>query len=551
MENQKKKTNDILKQGTILAAASILVRLIGMVYRIPLGNQLGEVGNGYYSIAYSIYSLALIISSYGLPLAVSKMVADKNTKKEYKNSYKIFKNSLLFSIIVGALVGGIIFFGADFFAGLMKSPGSVKPLKVLAPTIFCVAMLGVFRGFFQGQNTMVPTAVSQILEQIVNAVVSIVAAYYFMKAQSGDTEKAIYGATGSTLGTFSGAAIAFVFFIGVFFLNLPILKKKMKRDKHPMDDNMDIYRILFATIIPVILSQTVYQLSGIVDQFLFGNIMATKNMSEQVRTAMLGVYSAQYSVLVSVPLGISTAMGTSMIPSIVSSVTKNDFHEVRHKIKSVVKFNMLIAFPSAVGLAVLGRPIIAMLFPNLITYQGVASSILLYGSSAIVFYALSTVTSGVLQAINQMRLPVIHSAISLIIHVILVVLLLKFTNIGIYALVIGNVTFPLVVCILNWIAVGRHVNYNQEIKKTFLLPCCSSLIMGIICILVYKVFFMILNGMIGSYVSNLIATVLAVGIGVLVYFVALLLLKTMDEEELKDMPMGRTLYEIGHKFHII
>ena len=149
MENQKKKTNDILKQGTILAAASILVRLIGMVYRIPLGNQLGEVGNGYYSIAYSIYSLALIISSYGLPLAVSKMVADKNTKKEYKNSYKIFKNSLLFSIIVGALVGGIIFFGADFFAGLMKSPGSVKPLKVLAPTIFCVAMLGVFRGFFK------------------------------------------------------------------------------------------------------------------------------------------------------------------------------------------------------------------------------------------------------------------------------------------------------------------------------------------------------------------------------------------------------------------
>ena len=565
MENKEKKTNDILKQGTILAMASILVRMIGLLYRIPLGNLLDEEGNGIYSVAFTVYSLALIISSYGLPLAVSKMVAAKNVTGEYKNAHKIFVNSMLFATVIGGVVAGGIYFGAEFFANAMKCSGAVMPLRVLAPTIFCVALLGVLRGFFQGQNNMVPTAVSQILEQIMNACVSILAAYTFMNLHKTDENVFAYGATGSTLGTLTGAATALIFMAGLYFSKQAFFKKRRLEDTHPVDSNKKIYGILFWTVVPVILSQTVYQLSGTVDTFLFGNLMAGRNVEESIRNGLLGAYSAQYTVLLSVPLGISTAMGTSMIPSIVSSFTKEDYEEVKYKVKTVVKFNMLIAFPSAVGLAVLAKPINIMLFPKLCMYREVAGNLLLYGSIALVFFALSTVTSGVLQAVNKMRVPVIHSSISLAIHIVLVYVLLKYTQLGVYALVIGNVTFPLVVCILNWRSVGQALNYKQEVKSTFILPAISSLVMGGVCILGYNAGMYILRTFFGDclpgvyvlgmllrdYLFNLIATLLSVLLGAFVYFVVLIKLKTMDEEELMAMPMGRTLHRLACAMHLM
>lgn len=550
MENKKKKTNDILKQGTILAAASILVRLIGLVYRIPLNDKLGEQGNGIYSIAYKIYSIALIISSYGLPLAVSKMVAAKNVKGEYKNAHKIFVNALIFAMTIGGIVAGVVYFKADFLSGLMGSENASMPLRVLAPTILCVAILGVFRGFFQGQNTMVPTAVSQIFEQIINAVVSIAAAYLFMDMYKNEKNVAAYGATGSTTGTLFGALTALIFMVGVYLANRSVIMRKMAKDTHKADDNKVIYRILLITVIPVILSQVVYQISGTIDSSLFLNM--TKNQySSKVRESMIGAYSGQYDLLINVPLGIATAMGTSMIPSIVSSFTAFDMDEVKYKVKSVIKFNMIIAFPSAVGLAVLGKPINAMLFRNLVTYRDLAANLLFFGSIAIVFFALSTVTTGILQAINKMSLPVIHSAVSLAIHVVLVFMLLKFTNLGIYSLIIGNVTFPLVVCILNWKSVGKYLEYKQEVKTTFVLPAVSALIMGVVSAGTYYGLSAILSNWLGSYVCNLICTLCAVVVAVVVYFVALLILKTVTEEELKTMPMGRTLYVIGRKMHLI
>lgn len=544
MSDSKKKTNDFLKQGSILAFASILVRMIGLLYRIPLANMLGEEGNGIYGFAYTIYSLVLILSSYSLPLAVSKMVAAKTVQKEYKNAYKIFKNAMLFAIVIGAIAAGCLYFGADFFAGIAKYPGAQRPLRILAPTIFVVAILGVFRGFFQGKNTMVPTAFSQIFEQVINAFVSVFAAYSFMKAHSASEDISAYGASGSTLGTLMGSIAALLFLVFVYLIYRPVLKKQLHRDKSLEESNKEIYRMLFFTIMPVILSQTVYQISGTIDMTLFGNIMAAKNMDETVRTSLLGVYSSQYTVLLSVPLGIATAMGTSMIPSIVSSFTTGKMREVKLKVKSVVKFNMLLAFPAAVGLTVLSKPIIVLLFPSLVAYKGVASSLLLLGSIALVFYALSTVTSGVLQAVNQMRVPVTHSAISLGIHIVLVYVLLQFTDMGVYALIAGNVTFPLVVCILNWYSVKKYLKYKQEVKTTFVIPCLASIIMGIACYITYAISYRVLH-------RNAISVILAIFIAIVVYFVGLLLLRAVDEEELKGMPMGRTMYTVARKLHLI
>ena len=212
---QKKKNSSFLMQGIILAAAGIITRLIGIAYRIPVNNILGDEGQGFYGCAFSIYNIALLLTSYSLPLAVSKLVSARVSKKEYKNAMRIFKGALLFAIIVGAVVGIIVFVGAEFIAGeIMSLKLSAYALRVLAPGLFIVAVMGVVRGFFQGMGTMVPTALSQIVEQIVNAIVSIIGASYLLEmgkkvkeAKENTSVPYAYGAAGGTLGTVSGALI--------------------------------------------------------------------------------------------------------------------------------------------------------------------------------------------------------------------------------------------------------------------------------------------------------------------------------------------------------
>ena len=216
--SRKKSSTGFLVQGSILAMASIISRIIGLIYRIPLIGIIGDVGMDYYATAFEIYNNLLIISSYSLPLAVSKLVSADMSRGRRTNVYRILKGALLFATATGTLAAVILFFGAETFTTAMKTPYSIFAVRVLIPTLLVVAILGVLRGFFQGLGSMMPSAVSQILEQIANAVVSVWAAYvlykYGMKVGAilGDPENyaAAYGAAGGTLGTywcFSGTFI--------------------------------------------------------------------------------------------------------------------------------------------------------------------------------------------------------------------------------------------------------------------------------------------------------------------------------------------------------
>ncbi len=538
---KKEKRSDFLVQGSILAAASIIVRLIGLVYRIPMANILGEEGQGLYSIAYDIYNLALILSSYSLPLSVSKMIAAKNSNKEYKNAMKIFRCAFLFAVAAGGIMALLMFLFADVLAGFYGSPNVAHPLRVLAPTIFVVAVLGVLRGFFQGKNTMLPTAVSQIMEQIVNAVVSVAAAYGMMKMHSASKDIAGYGAAGGTMGTLSGALTALLVLALLFLVSYPYEKKRCWNDKTEREeDNRQVFRVLLMTIFPVILSQVVYQSNSIVDKFVFSRITKAQGMSNTLREMQFGMYS-YYTLLVSVPLGISTAMSSSILPSITMSRAKGDMETVKLKVHDSVKLNMLIAIPCSVGIFVLATPMIKMLFPSTGDMTGVITR---FGAPAVIFYALSTITSAVLQSINQMQLPVIHSAAAMIVQTILLVLLVLFTPLGIYSLAVCNVVFPLIVCILNWLSVSRYLNYDQEVVRTFLLPFLVSVVMGAAAFVVYHICHLILH-------SNVVSCLLAILVAVVVYFVLLILGKVITKEELYDMPMGGRLVTLAKKMKLM
>ena len=549
--NHKKKSNYIV-QGGILAAASILVRIIGMVYRIPVTRILGPVGNSYYSAAYEVYSMVLLISSFSLPLAVSKLVSARMAAGQAKAAYKIFKCTLLFALVSGGIGALLIFFGAGFFSDvLVNTPESKLALQVLAPTILVVALMGCLRGYFQGLGTMVPTAVSQIVEQVINAAVSIGAAWVlFHYGQKLDTllgtETAAYayGAAGSTLGTGLGALSGLILLVLLILAYRRFMKRKMASDRSRSEESTaGIYYMLFLTIMPVILSTAVYNLSGIIDQGIFKHLMVFKNYESMKIDELWGIYSGEYKLLTNVPIAVASAMASSTIPVLTRARVAKDRKEMRKKTENAIRFVMVICIPCAVGLSVLAEPILQLLFGAKDHLQ-LSALLLQTGSVSVVLYGMSTLTNGILQGMDKMRLPVIHAAISLALHVVLLIFMVMVPNMNIHAVVWANIFFAFLMCVLNSRSIAKYMRYRQEVMRTFLIPAAASAIMGVAAFAVHKGIMVVLK-------SNAVATLAACVAAVIVYAVALLLLKGLSEEELLGFPKGRTLVSIAKKLHLM
>ena len=552
MGSSKKKSN-FLVQGSILAAASIISRIIGLLYRLPMTDIIGDTGNNYYSCAFEIYNIMLIISSYSLPLAVSKLVSARVVKGERKQAYQVFKGALLFALIAGTAVALIVYFGAEMFTAMLQTPLSVFALKILAPVLVVVAILGVLRGFFQGLGNMLPSAISQIIEQIVNAIISIWAAYVLFQYGSkigevlGDPEKygAAYGAAGGTLGTNLGAVAALLFMLFVFYAYMRVFKKKMRRERNvEVDSFAYIMKILVITIIPVLLSSTIYNISGILDQGIFKNIATLQGYRPEEIDVWWGVFSGKYKVLINVPISIASAMAASSVPSLSASFAEGNKEAVNNQINSAIRFIMVIAIPCCVGLAVLAKPIFTLLFPGTIETVDMATSMMWVGAVAVVFYSLSTLTNGLLQGIDQLKIPVKNAAIALVAHLLLLVALMMIFRLNIYAVLIANAFFAFLVCVLNSFALARYAGYKQEVVKTFVIPALSSLVMGLIAYGGYTLFYYLTK-------NNLISILIAIIVAVISYAVTLLLLKGLGEDELRRFPKGHLLITIAKKFHLL
>ena len=509
--SESNKRNFIV-HGSILAIAGILVRIIGMLYRIPVVNIIGSEGNGIYGAAFNIYNIMLVLSSYGLPMAVSKLVSARFTKRRYKSAAKVLRCSLMVAVCTGGIAALLVFSGASFIENVIYGgglPGLAIPLRILAPTIFLVAILGVIRGFFQGQSTMIPTAVSQILEQIINAIVSIAAGYGMMKAFASSPDVAAYGAAGSTLGTAMGALTAVLFMGFLYAVYTPTFNRLKRKDRHTENQSTgQICKIIIYTMIPIILGQTFYQISALIDDVMFSNIMIGRDITKSI-SMDLGNFSSSYSLLIGIPQGVASAMSASMLPSVVASFTDRDYDSIYDKITKTLKTNMFIAVPSFVGLFVIGQPIIKLLFSRYNSAQG--GMMLKIGAIAVVFYTLSTVTSTALQGIDRVNVPMIHSSISLAVHIVLVFVLLKFSALGIYAVVIGNATFPILIFILNLRTLYQEIDYTMPYISVFAKPGISALIMGVFTWLSYK-------GMYTLTSSNVMALVTAFMVALITYF---------------------------------
>ena len=527
------RDHNMLVQGTILAVAGIITKIIGFLYRIPMANLLGNVGNGIYSVSFGIYNIALTLSSCSMPLAVSKLVSARVARDDKGNAKRVFFNALAFALVMGSVAALVLYFGADTLERLYDQPGLAKPLRVLAPTTFVVALLGTFRGWFQGHSTMVPTALSQILEQLVNAGVSIFAAWQLMRLHFFDPEVNAYGAAGGTLGTLAGATAGLLFVGFLFWRTCPRRNNPLVK---PESQSL-LLRQLILTVIPVVLSQTIYQIGYTLDDFVFSNVMAYHHLTRPEVSALQGVFNTQYNQLVNLPVAIATALAASSVPGIITASITGSRKAAHRKITTVLKLNMVVAIPCAIGLAVLAYPIMHLLFTSLKDKEMLAVHLLQTGSSAAVFYALSTITTAILQASDHMITPVKHCGYSLAIHVALVFLLLRFTPLGVYALIIGNVTFPLLISVLNCRSLSRKLGYRWRPGRTFGVPLLSSAGMGLVCWSSYGLVTLILPMWVGLLVSLLFS--------VLAYGYLILRLHCFSDSQLLDLPLGNRLLRLS------
>ncbi len=540
-----KQKQSFLLQGSILALASVMVRVIGIIYRVPLNSILGDDGICYYGIAFDVYSLFLLISSQSMPVAVSKIVSERVAKGQLKNAYKAFIKAIIFGFVIGTIVSLMVFFGAENFAKLWKYPSAAFAIKTLAPTLFIMCFLGVLRGFFQGMGTMMPTAVSQILEQIVNAIVSIVAALILFDIGDKVDKGASYSAAGGTIGTGAGALIALLFMIFTFVIYKPYYKKRMYKYNRGRDEsNEKLFKVLIVTIIPVLLSTTVYNIGSLIDGGLFGNVMSSYfGLEESEYSALNGIYTGKYKLLTTAPIAVASALATAVIPSLVRSYTNGNKREMKHKIDSTIKLTMLVAIPAGMGLSVLGMPIVSLLFSST-SNEDICKIMMMFSFFTVVAYSMSTITNSVLQGIDRMKVPVVHATISLIIHIPLLLLLLMVFNLNIYAVVVADFIFALIVCVANNIALKKYINYSIDFVNVLAKPFLSAVVMAIATILSYKLIMIVIG-------INAVAVLLAIIVAIVVYFVVLLLIKGVTEEEVLMLPKGHRIVSVLKKTKLI
>lgn len=528
-------------QAAVLAGAGILSRVIGLLYRSPLFQIIGDEGNGYYGTAYAIYSMILMIATYSIPTAVSKIISGKLALGEYRNARRVFKCAFIYVVSAG-LVAGILTFA--FAPVLVKEqPNAILSLQILAPTIFLSGFLAIYRGYLQAYKTMIPTSISQIIEQIANAVVSVLAACLMSRPFApGTSEHAKYGAAGSAMGTGAGVLCGIIYILIAYAGRRKEIMETVETD---VSSNVESYGKLFRQIVmivtPIIIAAFVYNITTTVDMKIFYNVLNSKNVDRVESANLYGIFSGQYMVLINLPVSIASAVGTTLIPNISGAFTKGDKKETNHVYNQSMSITMMVTIPCAVGIGVLSEPIITLLFRGA---DPLVFKALTAGCISVVFYSLSTLTNSILQGIGKVMEPVKNATLALLIHLVFLAAILKFTDAKLFGLVAATILYSLLACIFNHISVSKYMSTKLDVKKIYLAPAVASIFMGIVAWGSYQIFYHLIH-------MNSVSVVLAILLAVIFYAAAILAVGGYTKEEILAMPKGTLILKLAEKLHLV
>ena len=537
---QTQKQNSFFGGAAILAAGILIVKLIGMFYKIPLINIIGEAGAADFNNAYNIYAVLLTVSTAGLPVAVSKLVSEANALDRRNQVRRTFRLALVLFLALGLVSFLVMFFRADTLAGMMNDSKAAAGIRALAPAVVCVGCLAALRGYSQGHSNMAPTSVSQIIEALCKLVVGLGLAFWLVK-QGKDPDVAAAGAiTGVTVGT----VVALIYMVLDFFLS------RGREDTHGTDRPDSAGSILANILkiaVPITLSSSMVGIVTVIDSSLVqGQLQSALDLTEKASRTLYGNYSGALNIY-NLPTSLMAAITASVIPAVSAALARRDRRGAARITGSALRITALLSFPMGVGLFVLGTPIIRLLFPKL--NVAVAGPLLSTLGIATPFVCMVLVCNSVLQAHGFINLPVIVMVLGGIVKIVNNYNLVG--AIGIAGAPVGNILCFGLALVLDLVVITRVIPNRPRLLPIFAKPAVASAVMGGAAWAVYGLLSRILSSeqvnqagqtvRAVSRMGNAAGIFLAIAVAGVVYLVLVIALRAISRDDLALMPKGDKL----------
>ena len=552
MNDQPIKKQTFLQGTAVLAMATVLVKLMGFLFKVPLNNIIGEDGFGYFNTAYDVYNVLLMISTTGLPVAMSRMISQAQTLGNHAQIKRIYRTSLYVFLTIG-MVGslGMLFFCRQLSVMVTTNENSWAAIAALAPCVLLICLVSAYRGFFQGQSNMTPTSVSQIFEAVTRLVVGLGLAWLVMKltgeaavrAQgivlaSGETAQD-YGdiplaAGGAILGVTLGSLISVVYLHHKFRQSNQILSLGGGTAK----STRSTMKELLSIAVPITLGSAGLQIINLFDTMIYmrrltGALQWTEKMADSAK----GVYNFCQTVF-ALPCSFIPTITIAVIPAITASLTRKDLAEAKATSESSVRTMALIAMPCAAGLFVMAEPVIRLLCS---TYTEdkiqLAATMLAILGLTVIFNSLVLLLNAIMQAHGDVVTPVVNMLIGGIIKIIVNYILVGQPNLNIVGAPIGTFICYISITALDLIAMKRHISARPAIFKNIIRPGLASAIMGAATFMVYRV----LSNAISSWK---LACLLSLAFAVVLYAVLVVFLRCLTYEDCMLLPKGEKIAKI-------
>ncbi len=521
------RKNTFIQGALILTIAGIIVKFIGAFSRIYLSRLLGGEGIGLYQMAYPIYLLCLAVSSAGLPVAISIMVAEKNAVHDYLGGQRVFHISMMALTTTGLFFSGLLYFGAQWLidSGIIRDPRAYWSLLALSPAILLATILATLRGYFQGLQSMTPTAVSQIVEQLVRVVTMIGLAVFLIPYGLE------YGAAGATFGAAPGAFVGILVLLFFYYQNRSWRREmRESRDKSIIPDSTwKIIKRLLVLAVPVSLANIMLPIVSNIDLFIVPQRLEAAGFSVEEATTLFGYLTGMATALVNMPTILTASLAASLVPVISEAVARNNHDVIYRRTDVAMRLANVITVPSFMGMCVIATPISAMLYAT--PDSGPCIAVMSFG---VFLLGVQQVTTGVLQGMGKTAIPFINMVVSACVKIILSWNLTALPSWGVLgAAWATNADFG-VAALLNLYFLHRYMKYKMDLIHT--ARCfVSAGFMGAAVLGVYSLAYPALQ-------SNTLATMLAIMAGVVVYGAAVVLTHTVRSEDVAGMPkIGKKL----------
>ena len=537
---QTQKQNSFFGGAAILAAGILIVKLIGMFYKIPLINIIGEAGAADFNNAYNIYAVLLTVSTAGLPVAVSKLVSEANALDRRNQVRRTFRLALVLFLALGLVSFLVMFFRADALAGMMNDSKAAAGIRALAPAVVCVGGLAALRGYSQGHSNMAPTSVSQIIEALCKLVVGLGLAFWLVK-QGKDPDVAAAGAiTGVTVGT----VVALAYMVLDFLLSRG---REDTRGTDRPDSAGSILANILKIAVPITLSSSMVGIVTVIDSSLVqGQLQSALNLTEKASRTLYGNYSGALNIY-NLPTSLMAAITASVIPAVSAALARRDRRGAARITGSALRITALLSFPMGVGLFVLGTPIIRLLFPSL--NVEVAGPLLSTLGIATPFVCMVLVCNSVLQAHGFINLPVIVMVLGGIVKIVNNYNLVG--AIGIAGAPVGNILCFGLALVLDLVVITRVIPNRPRLLPIFVKPAIASAIMGGAAWAVYGLLSRVLTAeqvneagetiRVVSRMGNALGIFLAIAVAGVVYLVLVVAIRAISKDDLALMPKGDKL----------